>query len=171
MPKTIQTTVYLYAELPTETAKARARSWWLEGQEDAFAFEGIEEDARTVGLKIVSLDTHRSNKGSFEDSAPETAENITAQHGAECGTHKTAKAYLANLESLGDRPSDSHDDAGDSAWEDAREDMDNNFLAALLEDYRVMLDREIEYQQSEEYLAGNMKANEYTFTEDGKRFG
>ena len=172
MPKTIETKVFTYEELSDE-AKQKASEWYLDGNyligEDAW--EQIKGDASQVGLKIISLDKHRENKGAFKTSAPEVAETIVAQHGDTCQTHKTAKLYLKELADLGERPSDTEEEADDSYWEDNREEMDKEFLGSLLCDYYHMLEREIEYQESEEVISEAITANEYTFTEDGKRFG
>lgn len=50
-----------------------------------------------------------------------------------------------------------------------REDLEKNFLHLLLEDYLIMLNRDIECQQSEACIAENIEANEYEFLESGER--
>jgi hypothetical protein len=45
------------------------------------------------------------------------------------------------------------------------------FKHALLQEYLSMLQREVEYMQSEESVSENIRSNEYTFTIDGKREG
>ena len=95
---------------------------------------------------------------------------IVANHGDTCETYKTAKNYLKELEELGDRPSDSND-ADDSEYEDKRYEIDQEFLKWLCEDYAIMLQKEYDYLTSREVIEETIRANEYTFTEDGKRFG
>ena len=51
------------------------------------------------------------------------------------------------------------------------EKKDSLFLRELLEAYRIMRNADIDYLQSEEAIAESMESNEYTFTEDGTRFG
>jgi hypothetical protein len=48
------------------------------------------------------------------------------------------------------------------------EDIDANFLRSLLEDYRIMLQKEYEYLTSEETIIETIEANEYEFTEKGE---
>lgn len=177
MTTTLEVTLYQYDELPTEKAKEKARQWYSEANDLSYLWEDIKRDANTVHLKIISLDQHRANKGEFITSAPECAETILNEHGQNCETYKTAKAYLAELAELGDRPSDSWqegsdvDEPNDSYWEDAREDLDKKFLQSLLSDYFYMLQRNEEYASSEESVSDNILANEYTFLENGTRFG
>ena len=47
--------------------------------------------------------------------------------------------------------------------------LDSNFLYALREDYRITLQKELEYMQSTEQIEETIRANEYEFTEEGKR--
>lgn len=171
--KTIETKVYEYDELPTEKAKEKARAWYNEGAFDYDWYESIYEDAKNIGLKITEfdLDRHRHAKAEFINSAPECAEKIISEHGKNCETYKTAQAYLYELKDLGDRPSDSDENADDSDYEDKREEIDDEFLKSISEDYSVMLQTEYEYLGSQESIEDNIRANEYTFTEDGKRFG
>ena len=171
MSRIITKTVYTYEEL-SNVAKIRARGWYSEGGIDCeFLWEHILDDAKTIGLEISALDQHKANEGSFTDSAPQCAETIIREHGPDCKTTKTAKAYLAELTALGDRPSDSNEDASDSDYDDAREELDNAFLQSLLSDYFHMWQKDVEYQESEECVAESIIANEYTFDENGRREG
>lgn len=156
--KTITKTVYTFDEL-TEAAKDRARNWYSEGGIDQeFAWDHIKDDAKAIGLKINFLDDRRSNEGEFLVSAIDTAKKILANHGESCKTFKTVKRYQEILE-------------GDSQNVEEYENAEREFLHDLLEDYRVMLDKEIEYQYSNEYVDEAILANEYTFTAEGKREG
>ena len=161
---TIETKIYTFDELSDE-AKQKAREWYLEGVDSNFTWDTTQEDAAQIGLKIISLDQHRPNKGIFKGSAPETAELIIANHGEACETHKLARSYLAERT---ERPSDSDEDADDSEWEDQSEEQDSEFLRALLEAYYRIFERDIEYQASNECVDENIRINEYEFTEDGR---
>lgn len=141
--------------------------------------ETITGDATMVGLKLTNWETDsasfvRNVEGEFITSAPECAEKIISDHGKDCETHKTAAAYLAALE---EAPCDEEgrlieeDTPERLAWEEKRERQDDEFLQALLKDYKHMLQKEIEYRDSNEYIDESILANEYTFTADGKRFG
>ena len=47
--------------------------------------------------------------------------------------------------------------------------LDQEFLLSLCEDYRIMFNKEIEYQESNEYVDENIRINEYEFTKEGLR--
>ena len=53
-------------------------------------------------------------------------------------------------------------------YENEGEEMEEDFLQSLLEDYRIMYNKDIEYQNSDEYISETIEANEYEFTKDGK---
>jgi hypothetical protein len=75
------------------------------------------------------------------------------QHGETCETYKDAERCILDLKHKND---------------EKREFAEREFLHALLEDYRIMLEMDEEYQSSEEAIAETMEANDYEFTEDGK---
>jgi hypothetical protein len=147
----LETKVYTFDEL-TNQAKEKARDWYRDGDDSQWAWESVQEDAQEIGLKLISLSDSRSNEGSFIGSAVETLKQIKENHGKSCETYLTAVRYE---KALTENP-----DGEDSAHE---------FLHDLLEDYRVMLNKEIEYQNSDESVDESIRANEYEFTETGKR--
>lgn len=151
--KTIE--LFQFDELSDE-AKEKARDWWrktdLEVQD---ASNQIQEDAEQIGLRIKCLDDNRPNEGEFAVSARHTMRTILAEHGNMCETYKTAQRYQFSLEK---------DDETE-----AYENSAHEFLHDLLEDYRVMLNKEIEYRYSNECIDESIRANEYEFTIDGKR--
>lgn len=165
--RTIKTNVYKFNEL-NDTAKEKARNWYREGNTGEFEWENIQEDAKTIGLEIIQLDTHRPNKGRFLASAEETAHKIEKEHGETCETHKTAKAYLKERDGVIE--SAERDENGEFTLkiDDKLNECDAEFLRSLLEDYRIMLERNIEYQNSDEAVDENIEANEYEFNEEGK---
>lgn len=170
--KTKTVTLYEYDELPTERAKERARDWYLSCTEsDTYAWEDIQADAEMVGLEIESLDQHRPNKGRFTAGALETAHKIEKDHGESCETHKTTVKFLADRDEIIDTAE--RDEDGEFSDVDAVDDkldtLEGEYLHDLLEDYRVNLEKNIAYQQSREAIEESIRANGYTFTEDGKR--
>jgi hypothetical protein len=143
---TITTTVYNFDEL-SDTAKEKARDWYREGAAwDNDAFGIIRDDASRVGLIINSLSANFGNEGYFTESADACMQAILEEHGENCETYKTALRFQAEGDALA-------------------------FLSALLEEYRVMLDQDLAYQSSDEYVDEQIGANAYTFTIDGKREG
>lgn len=167
MTTTKTITLYTFDELPTEAAKQKARDWYLDvmGYDNAnFAWESIAEDASRIGLKIESLSDRRANKGNFESSAIDTADKILKEHGELCEIYQTAAKFLKEMAAI-PYAEDTED------YEDESETLKAQFLHDLLEDYRVMLDKEIESQASDEVVGENLCVNEYTFREDGEREG
>ena len=160
--KTKTINIYQFSEL-SETAKQKAMNWYLEGEDFSFAWECIVDDAKNVGLTIKQLDDHKFNKGFFVLSASDTANKILVNHGEDCETYKDAKEYLEKVVFIRSSKLD------ESEMESELEDLEKNFLHLLLEDYRIMLNRDIEYQQSEACIAENIEANEYEFLESGER--
>lgn len=175
--KTIQTTVYEYSEL-SEKAKAAARNWWLESGGLDDWWRCTYEDAEQIGLKLTSFDLCsasfvRNLEGHFIVSAIECSEAIFREHGEHCDTYKTAKAFDAANDALPELPSEDSPEYGEIERR-LCESVDANeadFLDALLRDYAKLLQQQLEYMESEEAIAETLTANEYTFTESGKRFG
>jgi len=50
------------------------------------------------------------------------------------------------------------------------DEVENEFLLAICEDYRIILTKEYEYLTSEESIIETIAANNYDFTADGKLF-
>lgn len=150
---------YQFNEL-SDKAKEKARQWFREGNDGADGWECIKEDAANVGLKIVSLPLYVQGmpEGELIWDALEVAEEIIREHGPACDTHQTALCYLPALKK-----------ENDENLSDEREKAEHEFLNDLLEDYRVMLQKVDEYQNSDKYVDETIEANEYEFTEEGKR--
>lgn len=161
--KTITTTVYTFDEL-NDHAKEYARQWYRECASHDEWWEGIFEDAKNIGLKITSfdLDRNRHAEGVFQYTPVSCAERIIANHGNDCETYKTTFAFLAERGLIA---------ALDESEHEKLYDCDNDFLKSILEDYSIMLQREYEYIHSDAQVDETIIANEYTFTESGKRAG
>lgn len=172
--KIIQTTVYTFDEL-SDKAKEKARDWYREGALDYDWWDSVYEDAANIGLKISEFDIDRASyvKASFMASAEETAHKIEEEHGENCETFKDAKNYLKERDALiNTAPKDENGEFADEYELDNKlDELDQEFLKTLCEDYRIMLTKEYEYLMSDESVDENIGANEYTFTETGKREG
>lgn len=164
MPRTITKTIYEFNEL-SDRAKEKARIWFSQAGVNDDWYESTYEDAERIGLKITSfgLDRDRHACGTFTKSMPEVIAAILKEHGEICETYKTAKRYATELSNLDDENADD--------YLEKIEEVESEFLKALLEDYSVILQNESEYIQSDEYLDEGILANEYTFDENGKREG
>lgn len=162
MSKVIKTKVFSYDEL-SEKAKEQARQWWLEGAFDHDWWDSTYDDAENVGLVIGSFDTYRGDiEIDFVSCAEDAANAIVSEHGESCDTYKVAKAYLDHLKLV--RASEDHDP-------DDEMDHNSDFRRAIGEEYLSLLKKEMEYMESDEYVEETIRANEYTFTADGRRFG
>lgn len=165
--KTKTITLYTFDELPSEEAKQKARDWFLSGgDESTFAYEHIKDDAERIGLKIECLSRHRANEGEFIDGAFNCMNKILEEHGATCETYKTAQKYKAAWDDVPDQTTNLEEESRNAEMLDA---IEHEFLCGLLEDYRIMWERETEYQSSDEGVDETLQANDYTFTETGKR--
>jgi len=169
--KITKTKVYKFEEL-SEEAQDKAlndlanfevdREWWD---------NTLDYDAKYIGLQIDSFDIDRGNsiKGSFIASAEETAHKIESDHGESCDTYKTAKQYLKDRdEAINTCPRDENGDIDEYECDKRLDELDSEFLRAILEDYLVILRHEYENITSREYLLDLIEANEWEFTEDGR---
>lgn len=136
----------------------------------------IYEDSERVGLKIdgFDLDRRRHATGKFIESAFECASKIIKEHGETCETYKTAKAFLSDWYELVIKHSDginTDEVSEDNEYEfdkDADE-LESDFLKSILEDFSIILQNEYEYLYSDKAVREAIEANEYEFTEEGKK--
>jgi len=137
--KTIQLSIYKFDEL-SETAKQKAISEHRStGTCGEFAWDDLKEDAKQIGLKITSLDDRRANEGEFIISAQETRKLILENHGKQCETYKTALKFLSECEELQKRAEREEKDGDEEYWfAEEIEELENEFLRELLEDYRII---------------------------------
>lgn len=188
-----QTDVYQYNEL-SEEAKEKARDWFLEGCfDDGVWFEHIIEEAvefaEHIGFNVhgdkiyfSAPDESGSNCGFsaswlasrvdvdpiLEDVPPSSPENNRIRFAA-CAFRALA---LKNPEAEGG-VSGNEQHMSVEIDGDGQPDFYNAFYEALnafREWIMAQLRNELEYQTSREVIEDNIRANEYEFTEDGKRF-
>jgi len=137
--------------------------WW----------ENTYEDAKNIGLKITSfdLDRNRHAKGEFLLSANEVAANIVNAHGIGCNTFDTANKFLEEWQPVFNNYMDkTSEDYESQELENKLQEIEEEFLNNLLEDYSIILQNECEYLQSEEAIKETISANQYEFTEEGKLY-
>lgn len=174
--RTIETKVFQYDEL-SETAKQKAREWWLNCGLDYDWWDSVYEDAKTIDCKIHEFDIDRGSycKLTFDDGAEQTAELILKNHGEQCETYKTAKQYLSDRAELVKKYSDGVNtdevsEGNEYDFDGDCDELDEEFRKSLSEDYRIMLSKEYDYLTSKESVEETIRANEYEFTADGKLF-
>ena len=161
--KILEFKVFTFDEL-SDKAKERAREWYRGAGLDYEWWDSTYDDAAQIGLRITSfgLDRNRFATGEFTKDAQTVCDLILANHGVSCETHKTALKFKNDFNDL-KSPSEDYDDKFGELKEE--------FEKSLLEDYSIILQKEYEYLYSNESVDENIKANEYTFLESGKRFG
>lgn len=169
--RTIRIKAYKFEEL-NEDAKQNARNWWIDGGSDYEWWDSIYDDAKEIGLKITGfdLDRNRYAKGEFLLSACEVAQNILNNHGETCETYKTAKGFLEDWQLVFNEYMDENSERYESYdAEQEMQELEDDFLSSLLEDYSIMLQNEYEYMLSDEYIDEMLTINEYEFTKEGER--
>ena len=155
--KTIELTLYKFDELSDE-AKQTAIEKLSDINVDYDWWQNTYQDAENIGLKITSfdLDRNRYADGTFLKSSLEVAELIKENHGESCNTYSLADGFLAAYDNI----------LNDEENQDLDE-VENEFLKELLEEYSVMLQGESEYLQTDEAIKETILANDYDFTIDG----
>lgn len=155
-----ETKVYPFGELSDDAKEKVVQSLWdinlfYEWWETTF------EDAAQVGLKLTEFELDRGSycRGAFDVDAVETAKKIFKEHGKDCETFKTAAAFLAEFHPY---IVESNEDCEDA------DSIRQEFRLNILEDYRIILQKEYEYLSSEDAIIETIKANEYEFTKNGE---
>jgi len=170
--RTIRTKVYSFNELSNEAQQTAINNmsdinvnhdWWT----------STYEDAENIGLKITSfnLDRNRNATGEFSLSACEVAQNVFNEHGEDCETYKTAQKFIEVWQPIFDDYMDENSENYESQeLENTLQEMEDDFLNSLIEDYSIILQNESEYLQSDEAIKETILANDYEFTKDGNQF-
>jgi len=165
----IKKVLYKFEEL-TEEQKENAIEKLSDINVDFDWWQFIYEDAERIGLKITGFDIDRGSycKGSFILSASEVAQNIFNEHGEKCETYKTAMSFMEEWQPVfNDYMDESSPNYESGKSEDKLMELEDEFLKSLLEDYRIMLSHEYDYQTSKEAIIETIKANDYEFDENG----
>jgi hypothetical protein len=173
--ETTTRTLYTFDELG-ETAKEKALEVYRHINLDFDWWDGTYQDAKYIGLEIQSfdLDRRRHATGKFIEDANHCASKIIKEHGEMCETYKTAKAFLSDWAELVAKYSDGvnleqvHEDK-EYEFDQEADELQEEFLKSILEDYSIMLQKESEYLYSDEAVQEFIEANEREFTEEGKK--
>lgn len=149
-----ETKVYPFDELSDESKeRAVAELWDINASYEWW--DGIYDDAKNVGITITEFEVDRGSycRGTIDD-AIDTARAILKEHGDSCETYQTAKDFHDAVVKDGEETED-------------YESLCSEFEYSLLEDYRIMLQKEYEDLSSEQAIIETIEVNEYEFTEDG----
>lgn len=169
--RTIETTLYTFDEL-NETAKVAAleKLHDLNTDHDWWCF--VYDDAKCVGIEIIGFDIDRGNycDGKFIDDAISCADAIIKEHGSYSPTYKLAKQFQTDRDKIiDDAPRDEDGEFRDEAEvDDNLDDIENEFLVDIKEEYLGLLRLEYEYKTSDEAITETIEANEYEFTANGE---
>lgn len=160
--KTKTYNVYKFNELSKE-AQEKAIENLYDINVDHDWWEFVYEDADNIGLEITGFDLDRGAycKGNFTESPLKVIELIKKNHGEMCETYKTALQYEKLIAEC------PKDEDGEPVENDL-ECIEDDFRNSLLEDYRIILQKEYEYLTSEKAIIETIEANDYDFTENGK---
>lgn len=170
--KEVKIKLYQFSEL-SEKAQRNAIEEFGDINVDHSEWDNTIEDAKEIGLKIISLDDHRQNEGEFMYSAIETADLIKSNHGENCETYKTAVNFMDEWSKTVEKYSDGVDkdkvsEENENEFDSIAYDLEKDFLHSLLEDYRILRNKNFEYLTSEEAIKETIEANEYFFFADGE---
>ena len=168
--KTKTYNVYKFAELD-EDEQNKAIQNLYDINVDHDWWDCTFEDAKNIGLTITEFD-ERTIKGTLYD-ADEAVVAIKKDHGDMCETWIDAVQYEAEKAKLVIKHSNGIDctvvdEDNEYDFDEDCDDLDKEFQHRLLEDYRIMLEKDYEYLTGYEAIAETLIANEYDFDEDGK---
>lgn len=174
--KTIEIKLYEFEELSLESQGKAIENdcsinvtfdWW----------ECIYEDAKNIGLEITSFDLDRNKHatGKLTTDCYSVANNIIEDHGEKTETFEMSKQFVKFWDNAVKFHSDTVitekvKEENETYFDEYIQDYEEDFLKNLLNEYSNILQRESEYQQSEESIKETLISNEYDFTEDGKRY-
>jgi hypothetical protein len=155
----IKIKVYKFDEL-SEEAKEKARMWYRESRVDDMQFEWghYKDDAKNIGIELREWEYRRYLKCSLELDFSQVLANILKDHGECCETWKTAKRYKDEYDKLTEEQVLNNED----------EELREEFTRDIAEDYRVLLDNQYDYLNTDEYVDEMLTINEYEFKENGK---
>lgn len=168
--RTIRTKVYKFDELTPE-GQQKAIENLYDINVDYNWWQYTYEDAANIGLEIkeFDLDRNRHAKGEFTLAANEVAANILRDHGQNCETFKTATSFMEDWQPVFDAYMDENSEKYESREsENELQELEDDFLKSLLEDYSIILQKECDYLQSKEAIIETIKANDYEFYDNGK---
>ena len=170
---TVETKVYPFDELSDEAKQAAIENLYDINVDYAW-YEPTYDDAEVIGLVITEFDANHCD-GQWTEDAEDVAKLIIENHGEDCETRKDAEEFIVQVgraqaifEAMRVPPYDSSYHEFDES--DEYEELCEEFLAAICEDYSIILQKAYEYLSTEEAIIETIKANEYEFTEAGKLY-
>jgi hypothetical protein len=197
MSHVIKTTVYQYDELTPE-AQEKARDWFRSASEgDNFYSEYVTEDATTIGaLMGITIDnvywsgfwsqgdgacfigSYRYTKGATKAIKAYAPQDKELHRIAEELQSLQRKNFYSLTARMAHRGRYQHSGCMSVDVEDSRDQYratPEDDLTQLMRDFADWIYKQLksayEYDNSDESVSKNIRCNEYTFTESGKRYG
>ncbi|NCU31668.1 MAG: hypothetical protein EOM23_01755 [Candidatus Moranbacteria bacterium] len=169
--KTIEINLYKFDELSEEAKNTVLERHW-DINVDYEWWDGVYMDAENIGLKITGFDIDRGSfcNCEFIEDPQTVANKIMEDHGPDCETYKDAGRFLLEYKRVLENAEKDEDEEflDEYEVEQELEELEDEFLYTLSEDYRIMLQKEYEYLTGEEAIKETLIINEYDFTEDGE---
>lgn len=167
--------IYKFSEL-SEEAKEQAINDLRDVNVNFEWWENVYEDANQVSIKITGFDIDRGNycNGIFLENACAVANKIISAHGEVCETYRTAKQFISEWDALVEKHSDGINknevaEENEYQFDQEADELESEFKNSILEDYRIILQKEYEYQISDKAVKETIEANEYyEFYENGE---
>lgn len=167
--KITETKVYKFDELTEEQKEKVIEKHW-DINVDHEWWDSVYDDAEQIGLKITAFDIDRASycDADFIHGALDTANLIIENHGDKTETYQDAVNYLKERNELIASELKKNEDDEQFIEDDVDlEDIDQEFLKALREDYLIILRKEFEYLTSRDAIIETIDENEYEFDEEG----
>lgn len=187
--RVIETKVYTFDEL-SEEAKEKVREWFITNDDFSYHAETVIDDAKQIGA-LMGIDIKRVFYSGFYSQGDGAC--FEGDYSYKKGSVKAVKEYapldkelhkiveaIAKLQrqnfyrltaTVKQRGYYMHERCTEISVTDC-DNKTEQALAELLRDYMQwiysQLEKENEYQSSEEVVDENIKANEYEFTEEGE---
>lgn len=164
---------YSFYEL-SEDAKEKAiqNLWDINVNYDWWEF--IYKDAERIGLKITGFDINSYCEGHFILDSLDVCKEIFKKHGEDCETFKTAQQFTVDRDNLVAKYSDGKNleivTEDEYEFDSDCDELEKEFLKSLLEDYRIILQKDYEYLTREKAIQETIESNDYEFTDDGKLY-
>jgi hypothetical protein len=196
MPETIEKTVFAYSEL-SESAKERARAWWLEGYEGEadWIMGEVKEAAEMLGISLEErgkdtavywqaghcqsdvasfAGSYGYRKGALSDIRSQYPKDETLQQIAKDLQEAQRRAFWALTASVTSRRDTSISvdvSDGRTRYGDTTPELEGAISEAMRDFsqwiYRLAITTH-DFQTSDENIAESMAANEYRFDEHGR---
>lgn len=170
--KIIETKVYKFEEL-NEEAQEKAIEKLYDINVDYDWWDGVYMDAERIGLKLTGFNIDRGYcHGEWIEDPVTVANKIIEEHGPDCETYKDADNFLTEYNNIVENAEKDDDEIflDEYGVEDELEELEDEFLNTLLEDYRIMLSKEYDYLTGAEAIKETISANDYDFLENGELF-